>query len=187
MKIIKKTSKRILTITILVAVAACAVLIYIVPLDGSIFGWKLSSETSTPSDVNEVNLKKPTAEEIKTGIDIKKESVDTEQNKNKPGSEESIKPHDTSVSITASNVHEGTLQIRALISSLISDASCNLELQQGSTLKRFSSGTQNLASSATCQGFNIPTSELGVGEWVFTLSVSSDGATIGTANGKVSL
>ncbi len=184
MKITQKKSKQTLVIALsAVLLLAVASFVYIVPMDGSFFGWQLSPSNTEKRKVNDVNLDKPTKDELKTGNDTKEETVKSDQ-ENKKLNEENPN-HTTTVTISAANVYENTVQIRALISGITSNASCTLKLSQGASTKTYSADIQNLANSSTCQGFNIPTAELTPGKWAFSITVASPNKQLGVASGEV--
>lgn len=129
------------------------------------------STTSTPSTtekkVNDINLNGPTNEQVQTGSDTKKETV----NNSTPT------PSTTPfvATITAANQNGSLLQIRTLIDTLSNDGVCELTLSQGTKVVVKSAGIQALSNSSTCKGFDVPVSELSSGDWKLSLKV-----TIGT-------
>lgn len=78
------------------------------------------------------------------------------------------------VSITAANINDSILQVRGLISSVVSDGSCVLEISGGPEFKEFTAKVQPGPSSSTCQGFDVDTSELGSGIRTLVLKYVSD-------------
>ena len=63
--------------------------------------------------------------------------------------------------------------IRTTINQSLSSGTCNLSISNGSkTVTRSGQITPN-PSSSTCEGFDIPTSELGSGNWTITIKVTS--------------
>jgi hypothetical protein len=86
-------------------------------------------------------------------------------------------------SVVGSNV-----TIRATINQSLSDGTCTLKLTRGSdgkSVTRTASIVTN-PSSTTCAGFDIPTDELGSGNWAISLRVSS-GQKAGTITGNVQI
>ena len=85
-------------------------------------------------------------------------------------------------SINYKSVIGSTLSIRATIDQSVTSGTCNLTLiNQGSgkTVTKSATIITN-PSSSTCNGFDIPTSELGSGNWNITIDLSSN-----DKNGKI--
>lgn len=77
--------------------------------------------------------------------------------------------------ITSNSVSNGQLVLRTTINQLVEDGTCDLTLTNSSTgkvVKRSASIIAN-PSSSTCEGFNIPTSDLGSGSWDITINLTS--------------
>lgn len=118
---------------------------------------------------NDVDLNESSNEQQQAGEDIKKDSVDKD---------ESQQNGSLSVSFTAVNQSDNSLQVRANISSLTSNGTCELSLTgPNGTVVTKSSGVQALASNSTCQGFDIPLSELSKGSWTVKLKVTTNNVT----------
>jgi hypothetical protein len=133
---------------------------------------------------DQINLDKPSDDELKTGSDIKKGSVDqSNDGKQQTGSDPAPDPvpipssnmKSVNMDITAANQNGGTLSIRALIQTVVSTGACKLTMT-GPSGKTYSSSAnvQALPSSATCQGFNVPVSELSPGSWKINLTFTND-------------
>ncbi len=141
-------------------------------------------KTETP---NETNLEPATSEQIEAGNSVKETTV---ENDGKPNSGGSDKPPEAGaaigVSITAANQNGNVVNIRALISELLNTGNCSLKLTKGATVVLKTAAVQALSSTATCQGFDIPTSELSNGSWHLTLTVTSGDRT-GTAEYDMSI
>lgn len=167
----------------LVALLAGSIL-YVYVLNGNIFGWT-SGKKSTVLDSNIVNNEKPTEEQKDAGTTIKENSVNTNQG-DKLGTSTSDKVPTPSpnangkskvdVTITASNlsVNLSTYQIRSLISAVVSTGTCTLTLTQSDKVVTKTAGIQSLSSSSTCQGFDVPTSELAPGKWQVGLNFENN-------------
>lgn len=96
----------------------------------------------------------------------------------------------TSASLTGAinykSVSGGNLVIRTTINQLLTSGTCTLTLTNGSkTVTRSANIAQN-PSSSTCQGFDVPTSELGSGTWSISIAIASGDKT-GTLTDSVSL
>lgn len=88
-----------------------------------------------------------------------------------------------SVIISSLNVSEETVRIRILIQSIISGGVCDLTLRSGGSVITKSVSTQASANTSTCQGFDIPVSELGAGQWTVDVNVRQNTST-GNATGE---
>ena len=155
----KNNALRIVVIILISAVVlAGASYAYVNAFDGNLFGWK-KEEPAQSNEMQNVNLDPATEEEIKTGNDIKKDSLDGSDSENTPDT------GTVSISITAANQNGAKLQVRALIYDVVSTGECTLTLKNGSTAVVKKSNVQALSSSSACQGFDVPTSELSPGNW----------------------
>ena len=133
--------------------------------------WPFAPPVAQEKPVNTVDYTAPTKQQAETGTATKERVA--EQAKQQESQEGSTTPSGTiPVNITAVQPGE-TVYIRTLISSVTSSATCKLDMAgpDGKTYTT-SVGTQALAGSSTCQGFNIPMSELGSGSWKITISVN---------------
>lgn len=164
------TKRLIIVIIILVAAAIVASGLYVA------YGTNLFNHSKdTDSTINE---RAPTNEEVDAGAEIKDESV----NGSKDGSSDTPAapiPQENGkskviVSITSSNVNSGTLQVRALIEAVVSNGTCTLTLTKDDNTITKTSNTQALPSTSTCQGFDIPTSELSSGQWTLNLTFNTE-------------
>lgn len=110
-------------------------------------GGQQTSEPGTPTDDN-----------VSEPADGK---PPTEGTGNEP---EGDAPSGTTLTITAANQNGNRLQVRTLISA-VWEGTCDLNMtKDGITVTR-SAPIQGLPNSATCQGFDVPVSELSPGEW----------------------
>jgi hypothetical protein len=168
---INKKNKQSKSIIPLLAIGATVLLlagsaIYVYAFNGNLFGWN----KGTPVSDSTINLDKPTSEQIESGKEIKEEST------NKPDSSGTNNTStNTTISITAANQSGEIFQIRSIISALISSGTCTIALTKDGVTVTKTAGIQAQSSASTCQGFDIPTSELSVGDWAVKLSfVSGD-------------
>ena len=129
----------------------------------------------TSSKPTNINLEPATHDQIKAGETTKKTSVESSAGKqNTSGSDQPPVPtqepgnakSQVEMTITATNQNNATLQIRTLISTVVSDGTCTLLLSgpagQSITL---TSSVQPLSSTSTCKGFDVSTSDLSPGTW----------------------
>lgn len=173
------SSKKILLVTgsALVILLVAGSLVYIYKFNGNIFGWKA---TNTPSQ--SINLDTPTKEQTDAGNNAKTATGDNSSSTaTKAGSTGSDQPNtptaeagkkaDIALSITAANQNGSILQIRSLIGVVVNDGTCTLTLtKSGENNIVKTSGTQALASSSTCKGFDISTTGVASGDWLATLT-----------------
>lgn len=126
-----------------------------------------NNEPISDPNRNKVDLGSATTDQQQAGKDIKKETVD--------GSNQPAPSPGTSIPviISAASQNGSMLQVRSLIQSVISDGTCSLELSHNGQKVSKSSGVQAMSSSSTCQGFDIPTSELSPGTWTIQLTISA--------------
>ena len=80
-------------------------------------------------------------------------------------------------SINYAGVIDGKLTIRTTINQALDSGSCAIALTKGSTTVNRSSNIISNPSSSSCEGFDIPTAELGGGDWSFTIKVTSGNRT----------
>ena len=124
-----------------------------------------------------VNYDSPKQEQVQAGNDKKSEIVKQDSTPSQPTAA-------LNLSVTASQQNGETVQIRTLIDNVVASGTCQIELTQRSKKVSKSVPLQALPSSSTCQGFDIPTSELGAGLWEFSITATSDSAS-GNVNGTV--
>lgn len=167
----KQTSRKkaiIITIVVIILLGAAGAAGYFYMVDAQ------QRSASTPETSNTTSLEPATRDQIEAGNTSKQQTVDGET---KPSQSNSDKPAGggptISVSITAANQNGSVVNIRALINELINSGTCSLKLTKGSSVITKTAAVQALASTATCQGFDIATSELPAGTWHMVLTVSS--------------
>jgi len=170
MKITTQKSKKkliiILTIVAIVIIGGGTVAAYV-----GKWGPFSSSESS------KVNLKPATKEQQETGEKIKQSNADNAVQNKPTGSDQPPAPvpqtngkSTVSVSITAANQNGTLLQVRSLIET-VANGMCTLTLSRpGASVITKTADVQPLASSSTCQGFDIQTSGLSKGTWNMNLT-----------------
>jgi hypothetical protein len=117
------------------------------------------------------------------GQQIKESSLDSQKDKTGiSGSDQPPTPAPSpnggkstiEINITAANQNDSLLQIRSLILAVDSGGICSLSLtRSGFSPITKTAPAQALSSSSTCQGFDIPLSELAPGEWSVILNYES--------------
>jgi flagellar basal body-associated protein FliL len=177
MEITQKKSKKIYIIITIIAVFVAALSYYIFAMNGSIFGWKFKK-----ADDSSINLAPPTDEQTKAGQQVKQETI--ENNQGKPNSSDDTPDTTTSdtlsVGFSAVNQNDNKLQVRIMVQEVPSSGTCTLTLTNGSQTVTKTASVYPTAAISTCQGFDVPVSELSSGAWSVTVDVVS-----GTKNGRV--
>lgn len=116
-------------------------------------------------------------------------NIEREKEKEIPPQHEGPSP-DASSSLTGSinysAVAGNNLIIRTTINQTVNSGTCSLSLTSGSKNVTRSSNIAQNPSSATCEGFDIPVSELGTGTWNITININGDGKT-GSLTGSVTI
>lgn len=174
-----KKSKKLLSIVLfLVLFVAAGIVAYLV-WDGYFKEEKKEDESSEVEEVEEAvegeeGGKGAAGEEV-----IEKEPIVQYEGDN-PNEAEEL----TGV-VTYAAVNGDNLMIRVNIDQYLDSGNCELSLIQGGVKY---SNTANISSvtTATCEGFNVPVSELGSGNYQIIIKLSSDGKT-GTIKGEVNI
>ena len=132
--------------------------------------WPFSSTSSEEKPISTIDYKAPTKQQSETGTSTKEKVAEKTKEED---SQEASAAQSSTIPVTITTVQPGeTVYVRALISSITSTATCQLTMS-GPDYKTYSAstGTQALADSSTCQGFNIPMSSLAAGNWKITIKV----------------
>lgn len=124
-----------------------------------------------------------------TNLQTTNETSTPEKEKDNPTQYEGTNPN-TSASITGSinykAVVDSALTLRITIDQALSGGTCTLTLSSnGKTVTKTAPVAAN-PSSATCEGFSVPISELGNGQWDININVTS-GDRSGTLKGTVTI
>lgn len=138
-----------------------------------------------------INLEPATKSEEDAGKQSKDQTVDsdTSSNSSKENSSETPSPVTPAqpvvipMRITASAQNGNVYQIRTLIERVVNGGTCTITLTKGNQKVTKSATTQALAQSSTCQGFDIPVSELELGTWQVSIALTGSeysGNTSGT-------
>jgi len=162
----KSKRKKVLSILVLCIIAG-VILYYIFVMNGSLFGWQFRKEA--PSET--ANLNTPTDEEIQAGEATKQQAIENESSDDRQTSSS------LTVGFTALNQNEDSLQIRTVIQEVVANGICTLTLTKDSQTVTKTAPTYPTASVSTCQGFDVPVSELSSGTWNVKIEVSADGKT----------
>lgn len=163
----KQDQKKLATTIGVVILLAVAMLTYI--YRDNLLHWTAAKDTT--GEGNEINYRPATAEQQQAGVASKTGSTDTPP---APTTNQGSAIKNVQVTITAANQNGPTLQIRTLISAVENNGTCTLVLShngQNSVMK--TANTQALSSASTCQGFDIPVTELSTGTWQATINYES--------------
>ncbi len=90
--------------------------------------------------------------------------------------------------ITYADVNSGSLMIRINIDQYLENGSCSLDLMKSENVSIYSD-TANIvssASTATCEGFNVPLNSIESGDYQIIIRLSSGGK-VGTIRGEVGI
>lgn len=129
----------------------------------------------------DTNLSPPTDEQVEAGRDIKEDSLQPIPEKTSPETENTATgAPPTSVVLTAVTKTDTVVQIRSLIETVTRSGTCKLTLTKDQLRVAKTAEVQALASSSTCQGFDIPLNELSPGTWQIFLEVSIEGNSAST-------
>ena len=85
--------------------------------------------------------------------------------------------------LTTNRVSNGKLILRVNINQYLSTGICNLTLTSGSNTITKTANIVAVASTSTCEGFDVPVSELSSGAWQISINIQSGDKT-GTITGE---
>lgn len=149
--------------------------------------WPFHSESKPESSQTsrKIDYSPPSDDQTKNGAGVKGQIADG--SKDEGSATQPTTPQNT-LGVTITSVQPGqTVYVRAMINSVMSSATCTLNMT-GPNGKTYSATApvQPMASSSTCQGFNIPMTNLTSGNWQITVTVT-DGASTGSATTEKTL
>lgn len=134
--------------------------------------------TVTPS---EAKSKSENIEKEDENAETGKKQTPTQYDGEDPNSLEEITGY-----ISYSAVNQDHLSIRLTINQFLTSGTCNLTMTSGSSTVTKSAEVIGNASTATCQGFDIPLSELPSDNWNISIKITSGDKT-GTITGDTTL
>ena len=165
----KSTKKYYLIAAAVIVLLVAGAFTYVYAFNGSIFGWK-----KPPVKDASINYNPPTEEQKQAGENTKDASLNPSEEQKPNNTNETPTPPSTptpgskstvTLTITAANQNPPSLQIRTEIGALTSEGTCTLTLTKGAKAVTRTAGIQALPRISTCQGFDIPLSELSSGQW----------------------
>lgn len=131
------------------------------------------------SKVEEAEEKKEEPEAELAGAEVEKKEVKQYEG------EDANNFADLTGAITYTGVSGGFLRIRVNIDQYLESGTCTLALRkEGANIYSAEARIVASASTATCEGFDIPTSELETGDYVIVIYISS-GEKTGEIDGEV--
>lgn len=175
----KKISKKLLAIIISIPIVLVAGWLYFA-YHYQIWPFHSADNPQTAPISRKIDYSQPSTDQTKNGADIKNKVADGSKNDGAMPPPSTTQQNTLGVTITT--VQPGqTVYIRAIIDSTMSSGTCTLSMT-GPNVKTYSATApvQPMASSSTCQGFNIPMTSLTSGSWKITITVT-DGTSTGSA------
>lgn len=155
-----QTKSRIVILAILgITVVGCLACLYHFKL------WPFTSTENTDRDrpVNSVDYTPPTDSQQDIGNEAKKRFNDRQVQSN---NSDPVNPTDTTVQISSSQINNGTLQVRTVLSVIDESGTCTLRLTKDDSEPTITSAsTKAMGSYSTCQGFDIDMSGRPFGIW----------------------
>ena len=133
-----------------------------------------SPEVTEPT----VNLAPPTVDQQAAAEEQKKQSLENTSTSNTSST--------LPVTITRANQNSSTLQIGTMIEKVTNTGSCTLTLRKGDQTVSRTSNIQAGPNNSTCQGFDVPITELSTGTWTIKVDVVS-GEVSGSASSEVTI
>jgi len=181
----KRFPKKLIITAGVVILLIAGALTYVYAFNGNLFGWTAPRTTTTGN--TSIDYGPPTSEQKKSGTQTKSGSTNSSDTPPAPTPITGSTKKTVQVTITAANQNGSTLQIRTLIGAVEDTGTCALTLTRtGQTTVTKTAGTQALASTSTCKGFDVPTSELSTGAWQVLITYDSSTLT-GSATKVITL
>jgi len=146
-----------------------------------------ADKPKTSPTSHKIDYSPPSDDQTKSGADVKSQIADDSKDSKSPTESPSTTQQDT-LGVTITTVQPGqTVRVRAIIDAVASSAKCTLNMT-GPNGKTYSAtaSVQPMASSSTCQGFDIPMTSLASGDWKVTITVT-DGTITGSATTEKTL
>lgn len=170
MKIAKKQKKALLLVVPLafLTIAVCW------------YGYTVYQQKKAPKE-NDINYRPATTEQKDAGVKAKEEFLNREE----------ITTDNTNdlITITSANNKNDTLSVRTIINRIDNDGTCVFTLsKEGQNTVKKEAATQAVGSYSVCEGFDIPSNDLMMGDWNAEVQYySSDKVFTGQANMEVKI
>lgn len=172
----KNGKKALITIIIAVLILATA------------YGFVAHAKNFWPFHQDTINLKPASNDEKNAGTQIKSSAVTPNATKTTPSNDANPNTKAIGVSFSATSQDTNVYHIRLLIDQVVGAGTCSLSMTSTTNGQDYTA-TANIQagpSSSTCEGFDIPLSKLGAGNWSATVSVISGNAT-GSATKEITI
>ena len=167
----KKTKKIIYWLFMLILLIAAAGVTYLV-WDSYFNDQKNDTETSSESS-NEEEERKPEKEKVE--VELKSEAPEKEKVVQYDG-EDPNTAQGLSGAITRASVTGSKFVLRVNIDQYLTEGTCELTIKRnGATIYNSIASIIGNASTATCEGFDIPVNQLGGGPVEININLSADG------------
>lgn len=137
-----------------------------------------------------------TAEVVEPNEEVKEEAGTDDETEPVVEEKEEIKQYegenpnektDLTGSVTYAEVHDGVLRVRVNIDQFVAEGSCELSLvKEGRLIYTEIVGVESVAATATCRGFDVAATDLGMGAIQVIVKVSAGGK-IGIIYGEATL
>lgn len=137
-----------------------------------------TNTTDNGSQTININNDPATKEQVEAGSNTKNGS--SSDTPSQPATIEGETKKVAQVTISAANQNDPYLQIRTIIGAVEASGTCSLSLISSSKTVTKTAPVQPLATTSTCQGFDVPLTELAKGNWQIKIVYSSNSLT-GTA------
>jgi hypothetical protein len=160
-----KNKKTIIFVSLIILLLGCIFLYY------SLF-LKKTADVDNSQKSNSISLAPPTQSEIDDGQRIKKDSLEeAKRNESTSSSNKTV-----SMYISAQNVSSSKVDLRVIIEGTHS-GTCSLVAKQNDITISRQADVQALATTSTCKGFTLSSSDLSKGSWSYTISGKFDDST----------
>ena len=183
---IRKTSfsrRPWLIILIIIAVAIISLIVAKIIVSSTNSSTSISTNFSTDSVENSTNStdKKNSSQNTSTENSTKLEPKVVKFDGEDPNNSDSLTGSLTFVGISGNN-----LSIRVNINQYLASGTCELSLTDGGITHTDSASIVPVASTSTCEGFDVPLRALGAGKYLITINLTS-GDKKGTISGEYTI
>lgn len=189
MRIQTKKNKKHLRLALIIS-ASLTVL-----LGGAIFAWfspdfpyfgvKKDEVSVGDGGKKDINYDKPTSDQIEISNKTKQDFIDKKY-KDSDGADDSVVEAGV-IGITSAMQSGETVSIRAIIEGATPDGICKMVLTKGNLEIVRTAGVQDNGSYLTCQGFDMPASDIEAGEWVITATYTVQNITSPASKARITV
>lgn len=178
----KRSKKWIYWLVILVLLIVAGVVVYLV-WDNYFHEKKDETTETQETTMNKIVEKKEESKEPKKNS----EDVEDEKKVKQYEGEDPNESESLTGAVTYAGVAGDKLVIRVNIDQYLNGGECVLNLlKDGTTIYSGTSGITTAATTATCEGFNVPVDAVGEGAVDIVIKVNSGGK-VGTISGKAEI